>query len=141
MTPLTFPDINVWLAVTVADHGHHARARDWWNQDQSASLAFVRITQLGLLRLLTTASVMDGKPLTMDQAWSAYDALFQDDRVAFFPEPAELESHYRLFARGTLSSPKLLADAWLMAYAEATGGALTTFDKALAVRYPRTTLL
>jgi hypothetical protein len=34
---------------------------------------FCRFTQLGLPRLVTTAAAMDGKPLTLDQAWVVYD--------------------------------------------------------------------
>lgn len=141
MPSLTFPDVNVWLAVTVYDHAHHMRARDWWRGDHSDALAFVRITQMGLLRLLTTSAVMDGKPLTMAEAWSAYDALFGDDRVAFFQEPANVESCYRSMTCGSVSSPKVWADAWLMAIAEMAQGTIVTFDQAVAKRFPRSLLL
>ena len=42
---------------------------------------FTRFTEISVLRLLTTAAAMDGKPLHMDQAWEAYDRLYDDDRV------------------------------------------------------------
>jgi predicted nucleic acid-binding protein len=68
----------------------------------------------------------------MDEAWRAYDRLFEDDRVAFYPESAEVEKHFREYASGPTASPKLWADAWLLAVARAAGGTLITFDRALA---------
>ena len=57
MTKRSFPDINVWFALAVGDHPHHRAARAWWEAD--ASLAgWARVTQLGFLRLLTTAAAM-----------------------------------------------------------------------------------
>ena len=63
MTKRSFPDINVWFALAVADHPHHSAAIGWWNA-ATAAAGFCRLTQIGLLRLLTTAAVMGGRPLT-----------------------------------------------------------------------------
>ena len=68
MTSLTFPDINVWLALVTSEHAHHASATQWWEQE-TGRIGFSRLTQMGLLRLMTTAAAMDGKPLTMAEAW------------------------------------------------------------------------
>jgi toxin-antitoxin system PIN domain toxin len=141
MPSLSFPDINVWLALLLADHVHRAQAKQWWDSDESEVIAFVRFTQLGVLRLLTTPAAMNGKPLTMRVAWAAYDRLFADDRVAFLDEPREIERHYRQHTRQNRASPKLWADAWLLACAEEAGGTLITFDQALAARSSRCLLL
>ena len=133
MRPLSFPDVNVWLALLLADHVHRKKAVAWWDATDD-TIAFTRFTELALLRLLTTAAAMNGKPLSIDQAWRAYDRLFQDDRVAFIPEPKEVEDRFREIARGGLASPKLWADAWLLAFARAAGGTLVTLDNGLAVR-------
>ncbi len=77
---------------------------------------------------------MDGKALTMAEAWQAYDLFFEDDRVIFLPEASSVESAFR---RGTFSavvSPKVWADAWLLAVAEAAGGVVVTFNRALSAR-------
>jgi toxin-antitoxin system PIN domain toxin len=132
-TSLHFPDINVWFAILQADHVHRARARVWWDNTEGI-IAFTRFTEMAVLRLLTTAAAMNGKPLTMDAAWRAYDRLFEDDRVAFLPEPDDVESDFRELARGRAASPKLWADAWLLACARAGGGLVVTFDKAMALR-------
>jgi hypothetical protein len=77
---------------------------------------------------MTTAAAMDGKPLTMAEAWRVHDRLFDDDRVAFVPEPSGVEMRFRECASGRAASPKLWADAWLQAFAECAGGAMVTFD-------------
>ena len=133
MSSLSFPDINVWLAVAAPEHVHAAIARRWWEQETGA-IAFSRLTQLGFLRLMTTAAVMDGKPLSVAEAWRVYDRLYDDDRVMFISEPPGVEKRFREKASGRTASPKLWADAWLLALAQAAEGILVTFDKALASR-------
>src|SRR5581483_8506187 len=93
-TSLNFPDVNVWMALVLEHHVHRAIARRWW-QASNGLIAFTRFTQLGLLRLLTTSAVMDGKPLGMDDAWRVYDGLFADERVGLYPEPAGVEPRFR----------------------------------------------
>lgn len=136
MSSLSFPDINIWLALASPEHVHAASAQRWWEQE-SGRIAFSRLTQLGLLRLTTTAAAMDGKPLTMPQAWRVHDKFLEDDRVEFFPEPAGTELLFRQYAARRTASPKIWADAWLLAFARAAGGVLVTFDKALASRGAR----
>jgi toxin-antitoxin system PIN domain toxin len=133
MTLLSFPDVNVWLALASHEHVHSAIARRWWNSS-SGQIAFCRLSQLGLLRLLTTAVVMGNKPLSFDAAWRVYDSLLADDRVVFSPEHSRVDSFFRTNTTGPASAPKVWADAWLLAVAEAAGGVLVTFDKALAAR-------
>ena len=97
-------------------------------------IGFSRLTQLGFLRLMTTAAGMDGKPLTIAAAWRVYDHLYEDDRVTFVSEPPEVEKRFREKASGRTASPKLWADAWLLALAQEAEGVLVTFDQALASR-------
>ena len=130
---LSFPDVNVWMALVLEHHVHRSNARAWW-KTCTGPIAFTRLTEIGLLRLLTTSAAMDSKPLSMDEAWRAHDKLFQDERVAFYPEPGGVETHFREYASGRVSSPKLWADAWLLAVARSAEGTLITFDRALAAR-------
>lgn len=125
--------MNVWLALATPEHVHAGLARRWWEQE-SGTIAFCRLTQLGLLRLMTTAAAMDGKPLTIAQAWGVYDRFFEDDRVILISEPPEVEARFREKAMGRTVSPKVWADAWLLAFAQAADGVLVTFDRALSTR-------
>jgi uncharacterized protein len=130
---LGIPDVNVWLALAAPEHTHNSLAERWWRRHEGP-IAFARLSQLGLLRLTTTATAMDGKPLTIDEAWRVYDRFYDDDRVTFVPEPSDVEKRFRERAVGRAASPKLWADAWMLAMASAAGGVLVTFDQALATR-------
>ena len=134
MSSLSFPDVNVWLALLMADHTHRRSAKAWWESDRSDKIAFARLTQIGVLRLLTTSAAMNGKPLGMRQAWHAYDRLFEDDRVAFLPEPDRLETEFRKRSSFRTASPKVWADAYLVAFALHSDATLITFDRALENR-------
>jgi len=130
---LSFPDMNVWLALATPEHIHAAIAKRWWEQE-NGTIAFCRLSQLGFLRLMTTAAAMDGKPLTIAEAWRVYDRFYDDDRVTLISEPPEVEERFREKAVGRTVSPKVWADSWLLAFAQAAEGLLVTFDKALGAR-------
>jgi toxin-antitoxin system PIN domain toxin len=140
LTSSSFPDVNVWLALLLENHVHRAVVRQWWDAAES-SIYFLRLTQVSVLRLLTTSAAMNGRPLHMTEAWFAYDSLFDDDRIVFVDEPAGIEIAFRRYARKHHASPKLWADAWLLAFAECAGGAVVTLDRALAARASHTVLL
>ena len=99
-TTSLFPDINVWVALTYEGHAHHRTAATWFATLKSdVGLVFCRLTQLGLLRLLTTEAVMGDEVMTQPQAWAAYDQWHQDPRVELVDEPAEIEARFRALAR------------------------------------------
>jgi uncharacterized protein len=128
-----FPDVNVWLALTYEKHVHHGVAKRWFESlDDSARLFFCRVTQLGLLRLLTTEAVMRGdQVMSQDAAWQAYDRWLQDDRISFIAEPLALEDEFRGMSRLRRPSPKDWADSYLAAFARVSNLTLVTFDHAL----------
>jgi toxin-antitoxin system PIN domain toxin len=124
-------DVNVWFALALEEHQHHREARNWW-QETPGVFGFVRITQLGLLRLLTSSGPMRGHPLTNRQAWAVYDGFLSDDRVRIFPELPAIEDAFRSFSEGPQAAPKRWVDAYLAAHAVAGEATLVTFDRALA---------
>jgi uncharacterized protein len=128
-------DSNVWLALALSGHMHHATARAWLDTvDEPASVLFCRATQQTLLRLLTNAAVLapyGNPPLTNAEAWAAYEAFTSDDRIAFkAEEPAGLEVRWRDYARVRQASPKLWMDAYLGAFAHSEGCRMVTTDAA-----------
>jgi hypothetical protein len=131
---LFFPDINVWIALSVLAHPHNEPAWKWMKLlPVDDRLIFSRYTQLGLLRLLTNTAVMGDQTLTLRQAWAVYDRWLDDPRVEFCPDPRNVETIFRQatepFAAKTAS--KWVGDCWLLAFAQATHSRLLTFDKAL----------
>jgi uncharacterized protein len=131
---LYFPDLNVWLALSDAAHVHNAAAWNWFQLlPEDARLAFSRYTQIGLLRLLTNASVMGPATMTLRRAWDTYDAWLRDPRVEFYPEPFAAEAAFRDATAPFETKPasKWIGDCYLLAYAKECGATLVTFDRAL----------
>jgi len=124
-------DVNVWFALAVEEHQHHWHARTWWEETPGV-FGFVRTTQLGLLRLLTSSGPMRGQPLTNEQAWAVWDGFLADDRVRVFADLPALEEQFRAFAKGPQPSPKVWVDAYLAAHAAANEAVLVSFDQAVA---------
>jgi toxin-antitoxin system PIN domain toxin len=131
---ICLPDVNVWIAMAVDCHPHHLPARRWMEEFEGERLAFCRITEMGLLRLLTNPKVMDGAPLTAANAWRVLDAFRDDMRIAFLKEPAGFEQHWRESTRSGVTGPNFWTDAYLASLCNATGCTLVTFDRALARR-------
>jgi predicted nucleic acid-binding protein len=95
----------------------------------TGELVVCRISQLGLLRLLSNPVVAMSSACTTDQAWRIYDAMMADDRFLFQGEPAGLEAKVRELTGGFPFSPKLWQDACLAAFALVAGLRVVTFDR------------
>ena len=125
-------DVNVWLAFVADGHVHHDAAARWMEGLPVRSAAFCRVTQMGLLRLLTNARVMGRAVLSQAAAWQVYEELQKDERVIFLPEPNGLEERWRELTVRRSSSVNLWTDCYLRAFAEVRGIQVSTFDRGLA---------
>jgi toxin-antitoxin system PIN domain toxin len=125
------PDVNVWIALTVAEHVHHGPAKQWFESHEHEQIAFCRVTQMGFLRLLTNPRVM-GEALTPERAWNVLDAVCRDDRIFFSAEPPGLEAIFRESTRRRQGGVNFWTDAYLSAFASAAGFTLVTFDAGYA---------
>ena len=134
MNTLNFLDANVWLALLWSRHVHSETARLWFENVSQEQFLFCRFTQITVLRLLTTEKVMGKDTKTMTEAWALWDRVWADTRVSFLPEPANLEKDFRSHSRLSSPSPKVWADAYLLAFASVAGLKLVTFDRALKAR-------
>jgi predicted nucleic acid-binding protein len=63
-----------------------------------------------------------------------WDRSTTDMRAVFLSEPDALENEFRVRTRLASRSPKVWADAYLLAFAAAAGLKLVTFDRALTSR-------
>jgi toxin-antitoxin system PIN domain toxin len=134
MNTLNFLDSNLWLALLWSRHMHSEEARLWFETAGEEQFFFCRFTQITVLRLLTTDQIMGKDAKTMSEAWSLWDRVWADTRIAFLPEPDEFESEFRSRSRLSSRSPKVWADAYLVAFAAVAGLKLVTFDRALKAR-------
>lgn len=134
MNALNFLDANVWLALLWNRHSHSERAKEWFDRASEEQFFFCRFTQLTVLRLLTTETVMGEDVRNMSQAWDLWDKIWADSRIAFLPEPENIETELRAHPRMSSRSPKVWADGYLLSFAIAAGLKLVTFDRAIQSR-------
>ena len=134
-------DVNVCIALLWEPHSASERARLWFYADDYNELLICRLSQLAILRLLTTQALMGDDTLTMAQAWKVLDEFCADPRVGFVGEPQGLEAAFRRHSNLASKSPKVWADAYLLAFAETAGYELITFDQALKGRIQHVRIL
>lgn len=97
-----FPDLNAWIALSVAEHAHGSEAWNWLGRLPSGSrVVFARYTHLGLLRLLTNETVMGSQTLTLRKAWGVYDRWLGDCYLLAFAK--ESRASLATFDKGVLS--------------------------------------
>jgi toxin-antitoxin system PIN domain toxin len=128
-------DVGVWLAAVWGRHVHYPVASVWVNA-QADDLVFCRVTQLGLLRLLSNPAIMGGDAVDRSQAWRLFDQLWSDERVLWAEEPDGLDAVWRAISARDDKSHKLWADDYLAAFAQASDLPLATLDRKLPGRYP-----
>jgi toxin-antitoxin system PIN domain toxin len=123
-------DVNVLLAVADSDHLHHSAAGKWFSSHETDSKFLIcRVIQMGLFRLLVNKSVMNDRVLTLPEAWTWYGRFIQDPSVSEVAEPKGLQGKWAGLCFDFGSSPKVLTDAYLAAFAMAGGFSLASFDK------------
>ena len=133
-------DVNLWLAFTDPNHSQHAAARHYWDELRADSMAFNRITMLGLLRLATSKTVMLGKPFTHGEIWDIYHTYQAMPIVNFLPEPAELDSTFSALTEPPDFLHRLWTDAYLAAFAITSDCRLVSFDADFS-RFPQLSFL
>lgn len=132
----------MWVALTWEGHVHHTIARAWFESlALEDRIGFCRFTQISLLRLLTTQSVMGEDVMTQVQAWGAYGRWLQDSRILFLQEPASVESTFQALSKQPGAASKTWADAYLAAFAQVEGMRLVTFDRAFDRRLQHVLIL
>lgn len=126
------PDVNVWLALALPTHVHHAAAARWWHSAAAQKVAFCRVTALGLLRLLCQPKVTGLDWLTPARACEQYQQFRTLPEVSFAQEPLTCEAAFmRLANHGSLPA-RLLTDAYLAAFAQSSKLRLVSFDSDFA---------
>lgn len=124
-------DVNVWLATLVEQHPHHEAATRWWRGEvlsEGERVSFCRVTQLGLLRLLSSERVMGPARMNHSEAWAAVRGVVAQENVDVLNEPAGLDERLAGLCRRRGSSPGFWSDAYLAAFALAGRHRLATFD-------------
>lgn len=98
-------------------------------------VAFCRLTQLGLLRLLTNVRVMGAQGKTIAEVWFLFEQVLLRRQVLFAPEPEGTETLLAEHCQLGGSPQKFWTDGYLAAFARAGQLGLVTFDRDFE-RYP-----
>jgi uncharacterized protein len=133
-------DVNVWLAAAWARHRHHVMAKVWLDQEDD-DLAFCRVTQMALLRLITNPAVTGRDALTRRAAWELVEQLLSDPRVHFLPEPDGLMPMWVTLSKRDDHDHLLWTGDYLAAFAQAADAELVTLDRVFRNRYPAVRVL
>lgn len=141
-TSSVFPDVNVWIALTIKAHQHHTIAWIWYQSlAPHQKLVFCRFTQVGFLRLLTNKAVAADETVTQKGAWAVYDQWIDEGGAVYLDEPLGFDIEFRDMSDQLITAPKTWTDSYLAAFARATSINLVTFDKALSLRARQPVLL
>jgi uncharacterized protein len=125
----SLPDVNVLLALVAAGHTHHAMAREWFVTREADSVGICRVTQMGLLRLLTNPKVLPLGAHSIRRAWDVSNELLADKRVFFEYEPPELETVWANMMNHAGIGPSSWTDAYIAAFAKRCDYEMVTFDR------------
>lgn len=84
---------------------------------------------------------MQGATLTQKQCWAIYARWIEGGRAFLHADPAGIDVAFKQLTSVDVVSPKMWADAYIAAFAQAAGLTLVTLDKALAAKVKGATLL
>jgi len=124
-----FPDVNVWVALSIPSHPSHFIARNYWRNEASAKLVFNRVTALGLVRVCSQSRTFPNGALEPGEAWERYENLIQSDSVTLEPDPDDLEAFLGKWLKAGIVTSRTVTDAYLAAFAITAGHRLVSFDK------------
>ena len=128
-------DASVWLPLSAPEHVHHARARRYWDEESANELVFCRVTALALLRHLTNAKILRDAALDGSAAWRALETWLAVPQVTLLGEPPGLGELLGQWAGQLDLRAGQWTDAYLAAFAAASGCRLVAFDGDFA-RFP-----
>lgn len=126
-------DANFLVALAAEGHGHHKLAKSWWADRPADEVMHIcRPAQTAFLRLLVSEAALGEDAITLPEAWGLYAKLLVSRRFAFIQEPPGIDAPWAKLCRPFRKSPKVVADAYLAAFAMTAGCKLVTLDRAFS---------
>jgi uncharacterized protein len=122
-------DASVWLPLSAPEHIHYPRARRYWDEESAGELAFCRVTALALLRQLTNARILGDAALDGRAAWQALETWLAVPRITLLAEPPGLDELLAQWSTQIDLRGGQWTDAYLAAFAAASGCRLVAFDQ------------
>lgn len=103
-------------------------AERYWREEAAERIAFNTVTMLGLVRVLSSAPIMAGRPLEAADAWSVLQTWLATDHIVRLHEPEGCRAKMADMVAAGLVTRALWTDAYLAAFAIAARVRLVTFD-------------
>ncbi len=128
-------DASVWIPLSAPEHVHYPRARRYWDEESASELAFCRVTALALLRHLTNTTILGRAALDGGAAWHALETWLAVPHVTLLPEPPGVDELLAQWAGKLDLRAGHWTDAYLAAFAAASGCRLIAFSSDF-YRYP-----
>ena len=75
---------------------------------------------------------MGADVVSQKKAWEIFDRLIEDERVRFFEEPEQVDQTFRNLTRSNQPATHVWTDAYLAAFANASGLVIVSIDRAFA---------
>ena len=122
-------DVNLWFALLVRQHQHHALSRKWFDSLTPTEAGMCRMVQLALLRLLANRAILGEHAISAAKGWTLLEELAADERVEFLAEPGDLPMVFPSLLKYSAPAGKLVADAYLAAFAISGSLRLVTLDR------------
>ena len=125
-------DVNVLVALMHARHVHSAAAVRWLaGLDNAGAVAICRVSQMGVMRILTNPSAMKDEVKSAAEFWAGWDRLISDERFALVGEPAGLQVAWRTVTAKIPKGKPAETDCYLAAFAVTGGHSLVSFDRGM----------
>lgn len=122
-------DVNVLLALLVRQHDHHRLARKWFDTLEAGEAGLCRVVHLALIRLLGNRTIMGDDAISASAAWLLVEELLVDERMEFLAEPSNLDAVMPTLLNYPIPTGKLIADAYLAAFAICEARRLATLGR------------
>ena len=126
---ISLPDVNILLALLAEGHTHHESAREWFRAQANDSAAICRVTQMGLLRLLTNPKVLPQGVCSIHRAREISNEVRAEKRVCLDSEPPRIEAAWMAMMQHPAARPSSWTDAYLAAFAQQREYQMVTFDR------------
>lgn len=126
---LHLADINFLLPLLHPKDTHHGLVLAWLHRHPDAHIVLCRQVHLGLVRLLSNPKALGSNAPSALEALDLTLQLIDNVRFASIDEPPNLLPLWRSHLRHRVPTPKLVNDAYLAAFAIASGLPFLTFDK------------
>lgn len=123
-------DVNILLALADPKHRAHRKSSKWFSSlPLGTNLLICRVAQLGLIRLITSDTVMQGNALTLREAWSFFGEFISNPNVFQIDEPEGTQIEFMRCSLKFEKATKRVTDAYLAGFAIAGGFSFVTLDK------------